>query len=262
MNETESQPDSEASADSPDVFRHLPERFRPRTSTLLYGAALVNAEILLVLVYLFVSDTQVNSAFAVVYPFIWINVGLWAIVRTRPVARERRHRYLAGAASGVYLLLLFVLGGMLWTAHPEIPRGFDVSMLTPGTGPVLAYNGELVRFTLVPFLVVGYGALAYLVYATLLDAAGSAIGGVVGLFSCLSCVWPLIAPLFVGAFGSAGAAAATSLQSYVAGTAIFVGTVAVLYWRPFKRERDYEHEEPPEHPRARWERGCEEEDGR
>lgn len=238
---------------TPDVFRRLPERFQPRTSTLLYGAALVNAEVLLVLAYLLVASPEVGSAFGLVYPFVWINVGLWAIVRTRPVARERRHRYLAGAVSGAYLLALFALGGLLWTAHPEAPTGFDVSMLLPGIGPVVAYNGTFVRFTLVPFLVVGYVALAYLVYATLLDAAGSAIGGVLGLFSCLSCVWPLIAPIFVGAFGSAGAAAATSLQSYVAGTAVFVGTVALLYWRPFKRER--EPEEPPESPRERWERG-------
>lgn len=237
--------------ETPDLLRRLPDRFQPRTSTLLYGAALVNVEVLLVLTYFLVSDARVDDPFGVVYPFVWINVGLWAIVRTEPVARERRHRRLAGATAGLYLIALFVLGGMLWTAHPEAPTGFDVSMLTPGVGPVVAYNGTLVRFTLVPFLVVGYVALAYLVYATLLDAAGSAIGGVVGLFSCLSCVWPLIAPIFVGAFGSAGAAAAASLQSYVAGTAIFLATVALLYWRPFKRERE---PEPPDDPRERWER--------
>ncbi|WP_336344958.1 DUF7546 family protein [Halalkalicoccus ordinarius] len=246
----------ETGHETPDALRWLPERFQPRTSTLLYGAALVNAEVLLVAAYLLASGASVDDPFGLVYPFVWINVGLWAIVRTDPVARERRHRRLVGVVAGVYLLALFVLGGMLWTAHPEAPTGFDVSMLTPGVGPVLAYNGTLVRFTLVPFLVVGYAALAYLVYATLLDAAGSAIGGVVGLFSCLSCVWPLIAPIFVGAFGSAGAAAATSLQSYVAGTAIFLATVALLYWRPFKREHEPESErEPPDDPRERWERG-------
>ncbi|WP_336363253.1 DUF7546 family protein [Halalkalicoccus salilacus] len=241
-------------SETPDAFERLPERFRPRSSTLLYGAALLNAELLAVLAYFLLWDASMDDPFGVVYPFVWINVGLWAIARTEPVARERRYRRLAGVAAGVYLLLLFVLGGMLWTAHPEVPTGFDVSMLTPGVGPVVAYNGTLVRFTLVPFLVVGYVALAYLVYATLLDAVGSAIGGVVGLFSCLSCVWPLIAPIFVGAFGSAGAAAATSLQSYVAGTAIFLATVALLYWRPFKREPNRERE-PPDDPRERWERG-------
>lgn len=237
-----------------DLFDPLPERFRPRTATLVYGGVLINTEILLVLLYFAVSDVQVNNLFGVVYPFIWINVGLWAIVRTDPVARTRRHRYVAGTVAAGYLLALFVLGGMAWTAHPEIARGLDVSMLLPGLGPVVAYNGEFVRFTLVPFLVIGYAALSYLVYATLLDAAGSAIGGVLGLFSCLSCVWPLIAPIFIGVFGSAGAAAAASLQSYVAGTVVFVGTVALLYWRPFKRERDEGGEETDEDREARWRR--------
>ena len=224
------------------IFDPLPERFRPRTTTLVYGALLVNTEILLLLLYLSISDVQVDSVFSVVYPFIWINVGLWAIVRTNPAPRTGRHRYLAGAVAAGYLLALFVLGGMAWAAHPAIAQGFDVSMLAPGIGPVVAYNGEFIRFTLIPFLVVGYVALSYLVYATLLDAAGSAIGGVFGLFSCLSCVWPLIAPVFIGVFGSAGAATAASLQSYVAGTVIFVGTVALLYWRPFKREGNERNE--------------------
>jgi hypothetical protein len=235
-----------------DVFDPLPERFQPRTSTLVYGALFINTEILLILLYLSVSDVQIDSVFSIVYPFIWINVGLWAIVRTKPAPRTKRHRYLAGAVSVLYLLALFVLGGMAWVAHPEIARGFDVSMLSPGIGPVVAYNGGLIRFTLVPFLVVGYVALTYLVYATLLDAAGSAVGSVLGLFSCLSCVWPLIAPIFVGVFGSAGAATAASLQSYVAGTAIFLGTVALLYWRPFKREQsDESNDEDEDNDRER-----------
>jgi hypothetical protein len=229
-----------------DIFDPLPKRFQPRSSTLIYGALLINTEILLVLLYLSVSAVQVDSVFSIIYPFIWINIGLWAIVRTKPAPRTKRHQYLAGAVSVGYLLALFVLGGMAWVAHPEIAQGFDVSMLAPGIGPVIAYNGRLIRFTLVPFLVVGYVALTYLVYATLLDAAGSAIGSVFGLFSCLSCVWPLIAPVFVGVFGSAGAATAASLQSYVAGTVIFLGTVALLYWRPFKRERSDERNDVDE----------------
>lgn len=222
--------------DTSTAFDALSDRFRPRTSTLLYGALLLNAEVAIVFAYLLVSDVRVNRVFSVVYPFVWINVGLWAIVRTNPAPRTKRHRYIAGAAAALYLLLLFALGGLLWASNPHLPTGLDVSMLTPGLGPVVAYNGPFVRFTLVPFLVVGYVTLAYLVYATLLDAAGSAIGGVLGLFSCLSCVWPLIAPIFVGVFGSAATATVVSLQSHVAGTAIFVVTVALLYWRPFKRE--------------------------
>lgn len=238
-------------AETPTAFRALPERFRPRTSTLLYGGLIVNTELVVLLLYHLFADVQVDSVLAVVYPFIWIDVALWAIIRTKPAARTKRHRYLAAMVAGGYLLALFVLGGLLWTANAQLPTGVDVSMLSPGIGPVVSYNGTFVRFTLVPFLVVGYGALAYLVYATLIDAAGSALGGVLGLFSCLSCVWPLIAPIFVGVFGSAGAATAASLQSYVTGTVIFVGTVALLYWRPFKRER-VEMDEEDEDEREQW----------
>ncbi|WP_122089135.1 DUF7546 family protein [Halalkalicoccus subterraneus] len=223
-------------------FDSLPDRFRPRTSTLLYGGLLVNTELAVLVVYHLIADVRVESVFAVVYPFIWINVGLWAILRTNPDPRTKRHRYIAGAVAVGYLLALFVLGGLAWTGIPQLPTGLDVSMPSPGIGPIISYNGEFVRFTLVPFLVVGYVALSYLVYATLIDAADSALGGVIGLFSCFSCVWPLIAPIFVGAFGSAGTAVATSLQSYVAGTAIFLATIALLYWRPFKRERTNDDE--------------------
>lgn len=225
------------STNTPQPLRRLPERFQPRSSTLLYGTLLVNTEILIILAYLFLSGVQVNDPISVAYPFVWINVGLWAVVRTQPDARTRRHRYLAGAVAGVYLLLLFVVVGLLWTASPHISEILSVSMLTPGAGPVITYNGPFVRFTFVPFLVVGYVALAYLLYATLLDAAGSALGGVLGLFSCLSCVWPLIAPILVGVFGSGATATVAELQSYRAGTAVFVVTVALLYWRPFKRDQ-------------------------
>lgn len=239
---------------SPAVLDALPDRFRPRTSTLVYGGLLVNTEILLVLLYLSVSDVRVDSVVSVIYPFIWINVGLWAIVRTNPAPRTKRHRYLVGGVAGVYFVLLLVLGGLLWTANPHLSTGFDLSMLTPGVGPVVSYNGAFVRFTLVPFLLVGYVALSYLVYATLIDAAGSAIGGVLGFFSCLSCVWPLIAPIFVGAFGSTASALTTSLQSYVAGTVVFLATVCLLYWRPFKREREDENGADRENREERWRR--------
>lgn len=225
------------STETPPLLRRLPERFRPEPSTLLYGTLLVNTELLVVLASLFLSGVQVNDPISVAYPFVWINVGLWAVVRTEPTPRNRRHRYLAVALAGAYLLALFVLGGLLWTASPHIGETLSVSMLTPGAGPVIAYNGPFVRFTFVPFLVVGYVALAYLLYATLLDAAGSALGGVLGLFSCLSCVWPLLTPILVGIFGSGATATVAELQSYRTGTAVFVVTVALLYWRPFKRDQ-------------------------
>jgi hypothetical protein len=85
-----------------------------------------------------------------------------------------------------------------------------------------------------PARVVGYLALAYLVYATVIDAAGSAVSGVLGLLSCVSCSWPILASLLTGVFGSSSAlVAATFDLSYDVSTLVFVVTVALLYWRPF-----------------------------
>jgi cytochrome c biogenesis protein CcdA len=81
---------------------------------------------------------------------------------------------------------------------------------------------------------VGYAALAVLVYATALDVAGSAIGGVLGLFSCVSCTWPVLASLVGGVAGGSSAVASAALSgSYGLSTVIFVVTVGLLYWRPF-----------------------------
>ncbi|MFC7080732.1 DUF7546 family protein [Halorussus caseinilyticus] len=84
-----------------------------------------------------------------------------------------------------------------------------------------------------PYKLVGYVALAYLVYDTVLDTAGSAVSGVLGLVSCVSCTWPVIATLAAGVTGSGTAvAAAASEWSYTLGTVAFLLTVGLLRWRP------------------------------
>jgi len=213
-----------------------PDRFRPRRSTLVYGALLVNTEVLLVALYLLLTDVRITSWSSVVYPFVWINVGLWALVRTEPKPRSTRQARIAGAVAVGYLLVLFVAGGLLSPSHPEVQNSvLSVSLVTPGTGPVIAIDTGLVQFAAIPFLVIGYTALAYLVYATILDAAGGAVSGLFGLFSCVSCVWPVLAPLLAAVFGGSAVATAVAFQSRELGTVIFLTTVALLYWRPFKR---------------------------
>jgi hypothetical protein len=104
----------------------------------------------------------------------------------------------------------------------------------PGWGPAVTYAGSGLTLTLVPFRVVGYLALAYLVYATVLDAARSAVTGALGLLSCVSCSWPVLASLASGVAGSgSGIAAAVTTGSYGLSTLVFVVTVTLLVWRPF-----------------------------
>jgi len=106
-------------------------------------------------------------------------------------------------------------------------------LLPPGYSPRLFYDGGVISLTLAPYKVVGYGALAYLVYVTVLDAAGTALSGVVGLFSCISCTWPVIGTIAAGVFGSSSALATAAMnQAYPLSTLVFLSAVALLWWRP------------------------------
>jgi hypothetical protein len=107
----------------------------------------------------------------------------------------------------------------------------DLVGLPPGWSPSLIYTGELLHLVVLPYKVIGYVALAYLVYKTALDASSAIFGGVVGIFSCVSCSFPLIAGLVTG-IGGGSLAAATAQSSYLLSTVVFVVTVGLLYWQP------------------------------
>ncbi|MFB6179703.1 MAG: hypothetical protein ABEI77_08275 [Halorientalis sp.] len=215
----------------------LYDRFRPDTETLLWGAIVCNLELLLLAAYALQSGGRLTSLGGVrywLYPLVWINVGLWAVLKTRPVASNTRNRVLAiGLGVGYFLVLAFV-GGLFKGPIPGVQPGLSVRFgLPPGWGPVLVYGSSLFTATLLPYKVIGYASLAYLIYATVLDTAGSAVSGVLGLLSCVSCTWPVFATIITAIFGSGTAiAGAVYTQSYGIGTAIFVVTVGLLYWRP------------------------------
>ena len=207
-------------------------RFRPERETLLWGAVLVNAELLALLFYLAQPGVSPTAIRYYVYPFVWINVGLWALVRTDPPAASKQRRFLVGALAAGYFAVLAYAGGLVGPGG--MATGFRIAPLPPGSGPALVYGGESVQFALFPYKIIGYVALAYLVYATLLDVARSAIGGVLGLLSCVSCTWPVLASLASGIAGGSSAVASAALtESYGLSTVVFVLTVGLLYWRPF-----------------------------
>lgn len=214
-------------------FRRL-ARVRPARGTILWGAVLVNSELVALLLYLAQPDIVPTAVRYYVYPFVWINVGLWALVRVDPPTASRRRRLIAGALAIGYLLVLAYAGGLVGRGLGAMATGFRIAMLPPGTGPALVYGGEAIRLTLFPYEVIGYVALSYLVYATVLDVARSTIGSVFGLFSCVSCTWPVLASVVSGIAGSSSTVASAALaSSYGLSTLIFVVTVCLLYWRPF-----------------------------
>lgn len=212
----------------------LSERFQPHGETLAWIALVCTTEFLLVAGYVVGLDVQVRDWTLFVVPFVWINVALWALVRTTPSPASARKRRLALAVAGGYFLVLAYAGGLVGPAHGHA-TSFSVELwdIPPGWSPAVLYNGSVLSLALLPYKVVGYLALAYLVYATAVDASNALVGGVVGLLSCVSCSFPIIAGIATGIVGSGGALAVVATESgYLLSTVVFVVTVALLYWRP------------------------------
>lgn len=202
----------------------------------LRWATLINVEILLVLGYLSVADAQVFDLASLrlyVYPFVWINVSLWALARVEPPTAPHRRKLSAGAIAGGYALVLAVLGGVVSTAMTDAV-GLSIRPLAfpPGWGPIVSADVFGLSVTLLPYKVLGYITLSYLVYALVVEAAG-VLPAVLGLFSCVSCVWAAVVVPLAGTIG--GSTALTSVVfggGYDLSTAIFVVSVVLLAWRP------------------------------
>ena len=211
-------------------------RLRPNRLTALSAIAVLQLEILLVLGYVIIRDVRITEPLILVYPFLWINVSLWALLTTTTDSSSRRYRYLATAVGIGYFLILAYFGGLLGfgTGARMIPLHIDWT-LPPGYSPVLLYQDSLLRLVIEPYKLVGYLTLAYLVYTTVLDTAGSTVSGVVGLFSCVSCSWPILATAATSLFGSSSAVASFALdQTYGLSTLAFFSAIALLYWRPLR----------------------------
>ncbi|WP_134669102.1 DUF7546 family protein [Halorussus marinus] len=206
----------------------------PDRDALLWAGLVVNTEIILTAAYLLVADVTVTEWRYLVYPFVWINLSALAVGRTDLVAESSRARYVGAAIGAGYLLVLASVGGLVSPGvGVDHALGWRVAWLPPGWGPALVYSGTAVQLTLMPYKVVGYLTLAYLVYASVLDAAGSAVSGLLGLVSCVSCTWPVLASVAGAVAGSGTAvAAAASEWSYLLGTVAFAVTVGLLVWRP------------------------------
>lgn len=197
-------------------------------------ALLVNVQLVAVLAYHMFTSGAVTEPRYTLYGLVWINAGALAIYKTslpKGVDFAAKRRSLAIAAG--YFGLLAVFGGLVGTGLGPDASGFRIAWLPPGWGPAIVYGGAHVAIALTPAFLVGYLALAYLVYATLLDAAGSAVAGLIGMFSCVSCTWPILAAIASSVLGGTGFLSATALDaSYDLSTAVFLVTIALLYWRP------------------------------
>ncbi|MBX0293819.1 DUF7546 family protein [Haloarcula nitratireducens] len=221
----------------------ITRRFDPSfdRETLLYGALLLNTELLLVAMHVLFGGTSATSWRGVaqyVYPLVWINAGLLVVLKTTPPPVSTKQRRRALAVGVAYFLVLAAIGGIVRPGSPDIVSyvQFNLLKLPPGWNPMLAYFGNVVSVTLIPYKLVGYGALSYLVYVMVLDTSGLSLGSLTGLFSCVSCVLGILVPTVSSVLGGTAAAVGQLVpQSYGAATVVYLVSLALLYWRPIGR---------------------------
>ncbi|WP_411965406.1 hypothetical protein [Haloferax sp. YSMS24] len=166
----------------------------------------------------------------VVYPFVWINAGLWAILRTTPTPQNRRHRLLGVLVAVGYFLVVMGVPGNVGLGGLVTGTDLRIAWYAPGWGPLLAFDSSWIRLYLVPFEVVGYASLAYLVYANVLAVARGTIASVLGIATCVGCTVPILAPAVGLLGGPATALTTTAYQwSYDVGTVLFLVTLGLLH---------------------------------
>ena len=122
-------------------------RLRPTRLTSLSAIVVLQLEILLVLGYIMIRDVRITEPLILVYPFLWTNVSLWALLTTTADSSSRRYRHLPTAVGVGYFLILAYFGGLLGfgTDVRMIPLHIDWT-LPPGYSPVLLYHDSLLRY--------------------------------------------------------------------------------------------------------------------
>lgn len=205
---------------------------RPSRRTLLWMGIIGNTELLLILVYLLGTNQQVKNPLFYVWPFVWINAAVWAFLRVEQPDASVRATIAAGALAGLYFVVLSYFGGLVGLGGDG--NGLRLAAgLPPGWGPALVYSGSAITLVVMPFKLIGYGVLAYLVGVTVLAANRIAWTGLVGLFSCVSCSWPIFATAIAWIFGSASAVGSVALgATYPLSTLAYLSAVGLLVWQP------------------------------
>jgi len=218
----------------------IPRPRLPSARSLGLAAAVLWLETVVVGWYVLYEPVRITDPMVLVYPLVWIDVSLFALWVTDSPDVPRRYRLLGGVLGVGYFLSLAYVGGLI-QIHAIHGHGhaFGLSVtwpLPPGWGPTLLLSGDVMGVVITPYRMLGYATLAYLVYVTVLETAGSMWTGVVGLFSCVSCTWPVLGTVLAGTFGSSAAVVVfASEEPYTASTLVFLSAVALLLWRPFDR---------------------------
>lgn len=206
-----------------------PRRFVPESRSLAIWGIVLNTELLLVMLYVLLLPGAATDPALLGFPFVWLNVAGLVAFHVRPTTASARRRAVALAVAVGYGLVLGYVGGVFGSGGQGTGLR-AVLAAPPGFSPTVVYSGATLAVVLTPWKVAGYLALSYLVYVTVVDASGGVAGGALGLFSCVSCVLPIVASV-IGGFAGVGATLyqAALYQSYGLSTAVFLLSVVLLY---------------------------------
>jgi len=213
----------------------------PDPQTLRVAGALVSLQVLVLGWYVVLVGA--DDLLALAWPFVWMDAAVLAVWRTTPPEATGGRRGLALAVAVVYGVVLAYAGGLvgpgLVFGSLDVAPSFRLALRPPpGYSPALVYLGPYVQLSVTPYKLVGYTALAYLLYVTLLDLrlgvgdGGSLVAGLLGLCTCVACTWPLVAAVLTGTLGVAGSAVTAFTPELWVSTVVYVVTVGLLYWRP------------------------------
>ncbi len=174
--------------------------------------------------YLSVQQPTLTDGRVLVYPVVWSTAAVAAAVWVSRTVRVRPRRWL-GAAVGVgYTVALLWLSGTLG-ASAGMPTS-QLELALPGWGPILLYDNGLLSLAIVPFELVAYLCLGYIV-AVLISAAASARTAALGMASCVSCAAPLLLAV-AGLFGGTQATTIVASAGYDLATVILLVTFGLL----------------------------------
>ena len=178
-----------------------------------------------IMAYLNGTDAAITGLRSLAYPIIWITVSLAAAVWIGQTVQGRPRRWRGVAVGGGYTLMIAWLTGLLGSTTGGFP--LRVHAAPPGWGPIILYDSGLLRLSIVPFKLIAYLALGYVIYALVAAHRGSIRAAALGVVSCVSCTGPLLVAV-IGAIGGTQATTAVATAGYDIATVALVATFGLL----------------------------------
>jgi hypothetical protein len=190
-----------------------------------------------VLSYAVLADVAILEPRYAFYPVIWITVGAAAVSRAPRAVGSTRRRILAGTVAAAYLALLLWFTGTVYVMPEWMYSASIFATGLPGWAPIVTFMLGPIGGSIVPFVLLGYVALAYLTYVSLTRATRGLAAAVLGPVTCVGCVAAGVSGLLalaggtgatVAVAGASGGAGPLATVAYDAATVVYVVAVTAL----------------------------------